>query len=733
MLPDIRKGSGIRKTVQIQFGGYDARPAAADGTFCKTEGMTARKSPIMAACYDRMEAWARECENVDHMIGFVDALIWTSGTLVFYNGFQICSLQSDAKRLVRFGYHLIAVGPRQIIDLSRHLVGRWDNAEELPLNRTAGSGAVVWDPNDRNAAAPKLYEFDGTSWELVGSLVRDMEKTLSGWDLVFRDGSYQGEAAEANTIEMNPDYYYWQAEHPEYLPGAIPKFTDYFKAGDAVTIRGITGEPETEQTLIIREITATEIHFYDNALQNYVGRYTVGEEALTPDLYQISGFYQPQIYETNPDASYYGRVKRYFTIPDGITMTKGDYIEYTNPTFWPPNPTGTQGTDSAFVTLYHKNGTAYQNGTVVVTVTYSRTLHPDGVRKILELEPVRASQMLHNESGVSISLKWPEHIEGVFEDSNRLWGWEGKTLRASKLGDPSNWNFFDGTSEDSWALEMHRPGPITGGISAHGYPTFFMEDRRIRIYGDRPSSFQTAEQDCHGVKEGCGDSLCILDGALYYWSQIGMMQDSGAVPVCISDSLGVLRLQEVVSGAAGTELRVNGKAEEGSQAYNLVLDVRNGIWILENSERFPVFAAADGRIYSWRPPSASEFWPWLVCFEEHAPDWADFSPSEMAAGTLRSSLLETNDYTLEQPNRKRVHRIQIRVTLAEGAALRVAICYDGGEWLQLASLQGSGQKKSFYLPVLPRRCDHFRLRFAGSGTWELESLALEVRTGSPIH
>ena len=37
------------------------------------------------------------------------------------------------------------------------------------------------------------------------------------------------------------------------------------------------------------------------------------------------------------------------------------------------------------------------------------------------------------------------------------------------------------------------------------------------------------------------------------------------------------------------------------------------------------------------------------------------------------------------------------------------------------------------LPVLPRRCDHFRLRLTGTGAWRLLSLARTETAAGPQH
>ena len=45
----------------------------------------------------------------------------------------------------------------------------------------------------------------------------------------------------------------------------------------------------------------------------------------------------------------------------------------------------------------------------------------------------------------------------------------------------------------------------------------------------------------------------------------------------------------------------------------------------------------------------------------------------------------------------------------------------------------AGAKRSVTLPVLPRRCDHFRLRLTGTGAWRLLSLTRTETAAGPQH
>ena len=77
--------------------------------------------------------------------------------------------------------------------------------------------------------------------------VKNMEASVSAGDITIGDGTYAGEPATLNTITA---------------PSGV-SWTDYFRVGDAVEISGCVN-PGNNKTAIIREITSTELRFYEN-------------------------------------------------------------------------------------------------------------------------------------------------------------------------------------------------------------------------------------------------------------------------------------------------------------------------------------------------------------------------------------------------------------------------------------------------------------------------------------
>lgn len=698
MLPKMKRPSGIGKTVQVDFGGYDRRPDARDGTFGQTEGMSQREYPVISTD-QKNYTLSGEGPLELCLLSAGKRLLWVEDGSVYCDGAFLGTMRAQpSRRLVAFGNQAIFPETRERIDLRVIPKGIVNYEAELPRSGSAADGdgwLVRFETMETAYEQPHLFVFDAEtrSWTDSGPMIRSLEASITV-EAFIRDGLYQGEQAEMNTILTYGDI-------------ADVDFTKLFRPGDALTISGCVMEPSNNQTIIVREVLPDTLRFYEHSFRKQGAIVCFAEEAL--DIWPNAG-YMPigEGVEDWPNIGFSDQVQVGFAV-----------VLYTAP------EDGKQ-----IVRVYDPSDWSLQQQLALDAL-------PPGWDSELTVTPLRFQRMAAEETGIpkdpiyegsiTITRKWPEGLTGLFADNNRLWGWTGRTLRASRLGDASNWDFFDGTAEDSWAVELLRQEQITGGISAHGYPTFFTESRRIRVYGGSPESYQTSELDCVGVREGCERSLTVVDGALYYVSREGVMRDDGSVPVCVSEAFGTMRLRNAVAGGVGTLLLLSG-TDDADEGHLFSFDTRSGVWIRMGGRQFTDFAAADGRLFGavWEPGEQSNDETRMVAFGS-APDWGSWEAYGDGSFTL-----ETNDYTLTQPNSKRVHRIQLRMLLEEGTRLTVAVLYDGGEdWVVVARLAGEGRRRSVYLPIMPRRCDHFRFRFSGTGAWRLESLALETRSGSP--
>ena len=324
------------------------------------------------------------------------------------------------------------------------------------------------------------------------------------------------------------------------------------------------------------------------------------------------------------------------------------------------------------------------------------------------------------EGNLEISRTVP-NLEYVCEHENRLWGCSGNTIYASKLGDFYNWNVYDGLETDSWAVEAGSAGDFTGCISYRGYATFFKEKHIYKVYGSVPSNFQLMGSATLGLAQGSADSMAVAGETLFYLSPSGIMAYTGGVPQPTGKAFGNVRFQNAVGGSNGLKYYVSMQDYEGCW-HLFVFDTQEGMWHREDATQAMGFAAWNGNLYFLN--AAGEI-------------WISGNITESPEGTTEEERVEWfaefADFTETNPNRKGVSKIQIRFELDEGASMQVWIQFDSdGIWQKVSSGLEEGRKRSCYLPIIPRRGDHYRLKLTGTGGCRIYSMVREYYSGSEI-
>ena len=328
---------------------------------------------------------------------------------------------------------------------------------------------------------------------------------------------------------------------------------------------------------------------------------------------------------------------------------------------------------------------------------------------------------------LQISRTVPD-MDYICENENRLWGCRGDTIYASKLGDIFNWNVFDGVATDSYSVNVGSAGDFTACCSYLGYPCFFKEEHIYKVYGDKPSNFQVMGSASMGVEKGSDGSLAIAGETLFYLSRTGITAWSGGIPQSVAAAFGTQRFQNAVSGSDGTKYCVS--MEDAAGAYHLfVFDTRTSLWHREDATK------AVG-------------WGWngaLYCLTAAGALWADGNARSAPAGAVRegqvawraewADFYEYTTYSSSStatPEKKGIGKLLLRLELDEGASVQIDMQFDSdGVWRTVKTLPPS-VKRSYYLPIIPRRCDHFRIRMTGTGGFKLYSLVREVYNGSEL-
>ena len=318
-------------------------------------------------------------------------------------------------------------------------------------------------------------------------------------------------------------------------------------------------------------------------------------------------------------------------------------------------------------------------------------------------------------NGFTIVREVPD-LDFLLEYNNRLYGTKGNTIMASKLGDPTNWNYFGtGTADSSYSVDVSSDGEFTGIAPYPTHIIFFKENCMHKLYGYKPSNYQLITTACLGLEKGSNKSIQLINGILYYKSREGIMVYTGDVPYSISDNFGKIRYENAVSGTDGLKYYVSMKVK-GEDRYRLfVFDVKNALWHIEDDTHATAFALLGNDLL-----------------------YADYDKGQIIAvnGTEEDEENEPiewyakfGEYDEYVENKKIYSKINMRLKMEEQSQLNVWISVDEGAWERVYHLD-TYFKRTVEMPIIPRRCDKFSILLTGKGYVKIESMVRLVREGT---
>lgn len=317
-------------------------------------------------------------------------------------------------------------------------------------------------------------------------------------------------------------------------------------------------------------------------------------------------------------------------------------------------------------------------------------------------------------------------IKFTIECNNRLWGCsnDGHEIYATKLGSVENWNYFAGTSMDSWAVNLGSDGVFTGVAVLQGNPVFFKENYIIKIGVSSIGAHSMREINAIGVEEGSEDSLVRINEVLYYKAIDGIYAYDGSYPIRISDKFGDVRYHDAVGGNLSNMYYVSMK-DDSNKSHVFVYDIQHGLWFKEDNAEVKqyckykedLYFVESNKLYI-RDGAKSDA-------KEKEVDWFVVSGD---IGYLYTSKKHANRID----KKSYINKLQINAQLPVGSYMSVYINYDSSdEWEFLWDLSGAGTRL-FNIPVRPRRCDHFRYKIVGHGDAKIFSITKTYVDGSEL-
>lgn len=318
-------------------------------------------------------------------------------------------------------------------------------------------------------------------------------------------------------------------------------------------------------------------------------------------------------------------------------------------------------------------------------------------------------------SGVKVKRTAPD-MDYICEFNNRLWGCSSKNheIYACKLGDPLNWNSFEGISTDSYAVSIGSDGDFTGCIPHQGYVVFFKEDVIHTVYGTKPSNFQIDTILMRGVAKGCEKSLCRVDETIYYAARKDICAFEGSIPEKISNKL-TMRYTEARANQYESKLMLSLKDTSGNwhlYVYDADKSQRNNteLWYEEDEAEICYSVFAEGKLYIIDGENNLR----EIYKEQRFRDW------ELVSGKLEEGML----------TKKKVHKIRLNIDLQQGSLFELYVRYDGEAiWRRVKTIIAD-ERKTYVIPLKLKRCGYYEIRMRGVGECKIFGMQKIIESGS---
>ena len=678
-LAKIPNANKLTKSYQINFGGLNHTIGAVDSEIYDMKNLSSDHYPVLSPREKRKTL--RTLSSPHAMLCYGEHMAWVDGSEFYYDGEIYGTVTAGEKTMAVLTNRIIIMPDKKYFDIrTAEAKGHYSTLDALKAAVTNQNQGDVYIIGTQEPAVGylMLYYWNGTEFTYLGRSFGNVEESYTALVTFPRYGKLYGAKAEANTIQSdNVDW------------------SEFFRVGDAVTIRGCTRQAQNNKTAVIREIDGGKMYFYENAFSLDAGEY---KHVTTQILRREEYIGVPQYY-------YFFAENKWFKFSvdemEGVEYIEGFYgID--------PGETLKYGKNSAGNWMLYWESGEYDVYGIPVTEITDVPANAD----ILDFIKIDADTAEPN--AITITREMPD-MEYIFPGGNRLWGAKGDTIYGSKLGDPLNFNVFDGLATDSYSVELGTPGDVTGGIEYNGYPIFFKEDGIFKLYGDYPSNFQMYATMKQGVRKGCAKSLAIAGDILYYVSLYGVMAYSGGVPAWIGEPIGRALLKAVgTSGGQKYYLSAYDGAEWGMYVY----DANRSLWHKEDDMHLldadyygaVIGLAADGRILSLSPEYSGS-----GAEEENVPWMVEFA-----------------DMVFGSPNRKGIGKMQFRFGFEEVGTVTISVMYDSsGRWEPVMKVAGN-TKESRVVPLIPRRCDHYKVKLDGQSRVNLYGMTVHYYHGSEL-
>ena len=319
------------------------------------------------------------------------------------------------------------------------------------------------------------------------------------------------------------------------------------------------------------------------------------------------------------------------------------------------------------------------------------------------------------ESNLEYALSAEWYVNGTFATlaldygivyNNRIVGVKESDIRASALGEFSNFNEYADESGSpsatgAYATDVGSSGNFTGICAYNNVLLLFKKDIVYEMYGSMP---YTITELCN---TGCidNDSICSIDGVLYWASPKGIVRYSGGVPNVISKQIDIDTSSKCKAGTDGRKYYVY----DGKRTF--VYDTYYQMWHIEDSKKVHMFYNSINDLY-------------MVC------DDGIYKTNSGAENVEWE--FTTKDYTFSSESRKNLSKLWIRAEMTKYSRLEVYVRQNEGQWSRVA-VKTAERDEMFDFKLRVKKCDSYTIKFKGTGDVRILDVHGKVTVGTSKH
>ena len=241
---------------------------------------------------------------------------------------------------------------------------------------------------------------------------------------------------------------------------------------------------------------------------------------------------------------------------------------------------------------------------------------------------------------------------------------------------------------------------------------FFKENRVHKVLGSRPSNFSVSTNSIRGPEEGSPKGLKSVNELLYYKGRTDILANAGSIPESISYALGETEYSGAVLGYFKNKLYISMKSSEGYTMF--VYDTKRGLWYKEDNVQALFMTELNGQLYYI--DAADNMLKTIEGKDTEYIKWYG----------------EFGEFTGNVENKKFIGRLNINAAIDEKSYMDIYISYDNyEEWKKICTIHRM-TRKSINIPIVPRRCDRFKIKIAGEGNVKIYRITKQLATGSEV-